>query len=407
MPFPSLPPPVLPANRPPHPPGTRRTRRPSTLRSGWRPSLVTALFLGSAPIARADVPRVVADIPPVQSLVARVMQDIGEPALLMRSDASPHGYAMRPSEALALERSDIVFSASETLTPWLARRVTALAPDATSVELMALPDTLRLERREGATFSAHEHADGHEGEHENEDEDEHDDEHEREDEHENQHENEHDEEHENEHENEHGNEHGNENEHDEDGHDVEPEDGHAEDAAHDGPDAPDPHGWLDPVNAATWLDAIAETLSAADPDNAHRYAANAADGRRELETLRARTEERLAAVREKTFITFHDSYAYFEARFDVRAAGSLSPSDASDPGPTRLREVRESIEQLGVACVFSEPQFDPGRVSALVDGLPVHIGTLDPLGATLAPGPMLYEQLIDAIATTLLDCLDR
>ena len=62
-----------------------------------------------AGMALAEVPRVAVDIAPVHGLVARVMQGVGEPDLVVPPGASPHGYAMRPSEALALDRADAVF----------------------------------------------------------------------------------------------------------------------------------------------------------------------------------------------------------------------------------------------------------------------------------------------------------
>ena len=64
------------------------------------PVLIGGVF--SAP-AFADAPKVVADIAPVHGLVSQVMGDLGTPDLLMRQGSSPHGYAMRPSEAAALQ----------------------------------------------------------------------------------------------------------------------------------------------------------------------------------------------------------------------------------------------------------------------------------------------------------------
>ena len=48
---------------------------------------VAALTISTA---MADVPNVVFDIAPVQSLVARVMQGVDTPDLIIRSGASPH-----------------------------------------------------------------------------------------------------------------------------------------------------------------------------------------------------------------------------------------------------------------------------------------------------------------------------
>ena len=302
--------------------------------------------------ARADVPSVTSDIPPVHSLVAQVMGELGRPSLLVSGAASPHHHALRPSEAAAIEASDVVFWTDRSLTPWLAREIGTLAPDALSVELMTLDGVRRYAAREGERFERHAHGDeGHDDE-----------------------------------------------DHDGADHDG---DGHAhEDGAHD------PHGWLDPSNAVRWLDEIAAVLSRLDADNADVYAANAAEARRALEALVVRTESSLVPVRGRGFVVFHDSIRYFEERFGVAAVAALSPSDASDASPSRVHRVRTAIEQLDVGCVFTEPQLDARRARVLVDGMDgVRLGVVDPLGAGIEPGVALYEELVDGVTRSLVDCL--
>ncbi|WP_138933758.1 zinc ABC transporter substrate-binding protein [Roseovarius arcticus] len=125
-----------------------------------------ALILSSAVAAVADVPKVAVDIAPVQSLVARVMQGLGAPEQIVRQGASPHGYALRPSEARNLTEADAVFWIGPALEPWLERSIDTLAPDAVVVRLLDVPGTTVLEFRQGAQFVAHEdegHDDDHEG----------------------------------------------------------------------------------------------------------------------------------------------------------------------------------------------------------------------------------------------------
>src|SRR5699024_8213753 len=103
---------------------------------------------------------------------------------------------------------------------------------------------------------------------------------------------------------------------------------HAGEGGHDGSDGHshtgvDPHAWLDPLNAKLWLGAIAEALAALDPSNAATYAANAAAGQAGIDALAAELTERLAPLREKPFIVFHDAYHYFEHRFGIEAEGAL------------------------------------------------------------------------------------
>jgi zinc transport system substrate-binding protein len=197
-------------------------------------------------------------------------------------------------------------------------------------------------------------------------------------------------------------EHGNaETNHAEDSHDGEKDgDDHAhKDGAHD------PHAWLAPENAATWLNVIAGQLSMADPENAGAYFANAAAGRSEIEALSDEINSILVPVRGKRFIVFHDAYQYFEVGYDLPATGAISLSDASDPSPARIAEIQSRIAKEGIDCVLAEPQFNQGLVATVLEGTVAGTGVLDPLGSDLEPGPALYPQLMRNLATALAECL--
>ena len=106
-----------------------------------------ALILLAAPAA-AEPPRVVADIAPVHSIVARVMAGVAEPALLIPPGTSPHAHALRPSEARALQDADLVVRVGDALTPGLGDRIAALA-DAEVIALADAPGVRTLPLREG------------------------------------------------------------------------------------------------------------------------------------------------------------------------------------------------------------------------------------------------------------------
>jgi len=333
---------------------------------------VAALLLFTLPL-RAEPPRVAVDIAPVHSLAARVMAGVGAPALILPPGASPHGHAMRPSEAAALDAAEVIFWIGPDLTPWFAPAIESLGAGARVVTLAELPGLTRLDFRTGARFAAHDHdgeAHAQGGAHAHDDhkhaEDGHDD-----------------------------------HEHAEDAHD---EDGHGhDDHAHAGTD---PHLWLDPLNAVVMLQAMAEALAAADPANAATYRANAEEAAEELRRQSERIRASLAAVRGRPFIVFHDGYHYFEARFGIEAAGAIAVSDASEPGAARVAEIRATIEESGARCVFTEPQFMPRLAEMLAAPAGARIGVLDPMGTSLAaPGPQLYPALLDGMAEALHACL--
>ena len=139
------------------------------------------------------------------------------------------------------------------------------------------------------------------------------------------------------------------------------------------------------------------------------YLANAEAARGELDALAAVIEARLAPVRGRPFVVFHDSFHYFEHRFGIEAAGAVAFGDASAPGPARIARIRARIRALGSAsgavCLFREPQFRSALVATVAEGAAVRIALLDPLGAGLPPGPDLYPDLLRGLADSLAGCL--
>lgn len=68
-----------------------------------RSSFLVSIALSLLPLnGWAVTPKVVVDIAPLHSIVAEVMNGVAEPALLIKPEASPHSYSLRPSEAQAL-----------------------------------------------------------------------------------------------------------------------------------------------------------------------------------------------------------------------------------------------------------------------------------------------------------------
>ena len=110
-------------------------------------------------------------------------------------------------------------------------------------------------------------------------------------------------------------------------------------------------------------------------------------------------------MRGAQFVVFHDAYQYFESDFDFPAAGAISLSDASDPSPARIGEIRTRIANEGIDCVLAEPQFNAGLIATVMDGTQAATGVMDPLGSDLEVGPALYPQMIRNLAVTLTGCL--
>ncbi len=320
--------------------------------------LAMAMLFSMCPgSAAAQVPRVATDIAPVHSLTAQVMQGLGVPELIVQRGASPHHYAMRPSEARMVQAADLVISIGAGLTPWLNRRLEVLAGKAQHLELMAVSGTVSLAFREEALFttdSAETINEAHEAHQEHE------------------------------------------------AHEAHEAHEEHQEHVHEGID---PHGWLDPVNGQIWLDAIASALSQLDPANAARYSANALAGKEQISQARTRIEQHLKSLQGQDFIVFHDAYQYFEARFEIRSIGAISASDALKPSAARLAQIRAMVLEHGIDCVLTEPQFNSDLLGSIFENTPIQQGVIDSQGLKLDAGPALYVSLLENIARQIAGCV--
>jgi len=145
----------------------------------------------------------------------------------------------------------------------------------------------------------------------------------------------------------------------------------------------------------------------ADPENATTYQANGADMMKRLDALDTELKTTLEPVKDKPFIVFHDAYQYFENRYGVKVAGSITVSPESIPGAERVKEIHQKVEELGATCVFAEPQFEPKLVKVVTEGSKARSGVLDPEAGALTEGPDLYFDLMRGLATSLKTCLSQ
>lgn len=301
-----------------------------------------ALLVLTSPAAAAPPPEVVVTVRPLHALVSGVMAGVGQPHLLVPGAASPHAFALRPSDAKALRQAALIVWAGPSLETFLEKPLRALGGDARQLMLQEAAGINTLPVRQGGVWDhGHDHQHGHDHNHD------------------------------------HGHEEG----------------------------AIDGHLWLDPRNAIAVTRLVAAELVALDPARAATYQANADRQVAVIAALDREIEAALAPVRERPFIVFHDAYHYLEDRYRLNAAGAITVSPDQRPGAARLSALRQAIRDTGALCVFAEPQFEPTLVRTLVEGTGARTGMLDPEGANLPDGPDFYPALMRFNAKSLVDCL--
>lgn len=305
--------------------------------------LAAAALVLSASQASAEL-KVVASIKPVHALLAEIVAGAGSAAVLVEGNASPHTYALKPSDAKAVNSADVFIRVSEGLEPFTAKLVKSLPSTVKVVTLEQAPGLTLLDKRTAAGFEKHVH-----------------------------------------------------------GKTVKD---HAHDHGHgDAKGARDGHLWLDPVNAKAMTRAIAAALAERSPADAERIKANAVRLEARIDALHAELERDLKPLAGKPFIVFHDAYQYLEARYGLTAAVSITLNPETQPSAKRISEVRSKIAALGAVCVFAEPQFRSKLIDTVTEGTKARAGTLDPEGGGIPSGPEHYFQLMRNLAAGLKACL--
>ncbi len=325
--------------------------------------------------ANAEI-KVITSIKPIHSLASYLMDGIGKPELIVDGYASPHGFSMKPSHAKMLQNADLIFWVGEGMENFLEKPLNSIAKKAEKIELIEIKGLNVLKFRERNIFDEHDH--GHDGHDKKEDD--HDD---------------------------HGHDGHDkkEDDHDDHGHDdnSKKEDDH-DDHGHEGHGHGefDAHIWLDPINAKAILNEMVEHLIENDPKNGSKYKNNLDKALKEIDKLTIEVMTDLS--NSVSSIVFHDAYQYFEKRFNVNVLGAFTVNADVMPGAEQLAEIREIIEHDKVACVFSEPQFNPDIIDAVAKDMNVKTGVLDPLGATLDSGKDLYFKLIRNMSASFKGC---
>ena len=123
----------------------------------WTAALLAAFLClaWAAAGARAEPPMVVASIKPVEAIVAAVMRGVGAPHLIVRGGGSPHSFALRPSDARALNDADVVFRIGPDLDVFLDKPLAALATQARVVTLIDVEGLTLWPMREGGHWDGH------------------------------------------------------------------------------------------------------------------------------------------------------------------------------------------------------------------------------------------------------------
>ena len=336
---------------------------------------------GAAPEVAATTLNVVASTTIVEDLVEQVGGDRVSVESIVPSGADPHTFTIAPSDIRKTAEADLLVIVGAELG--------AIEEDLErSAEGTVLELTHDMDLRpfpEGLAHADDDH-DEEEGEdHGDEDEDEGEDHGDEEEEEGEDHGDEEEEE---------GEDHGDEDEEEGEDHgDEDEEEGHGDEHG-----AFDPHFWMDIDFTIMAVEAIRDELTRLDAEGADHYRERAEAYIAELREVDTEIRELLADLPEERryLVTFHDAYGYFADRYGLTILGFLVEGPEEEPSASAITELVESITELGIPFVFTEPQFSSRVIEQIARDTGTSIRTI-PSGGLAEEYPT-YVEFLRAIA---------
>ncbi|AOF02253.1 zinc ABC transporter substrate-binding protein [Serratia surfactantfaciens] len=303
-------------------------------------TLLASALLMAGPLSSASA-AVVTSIRPLGFIAAAIADGVTPTEVLLPDGASPHDFALRPSDIQRLRSADLVLWVGPDMEAFLTKALVPISADRklANSELPAVKPLLM----KGEDDDDHDHADE---AHNHADDD-------------------------------HGHHHGEYN----------------------------MHVWLSPEVAKVTAIAIHDRLLELMPQNKDKLDANLRQFENLLTQTDKNVGNMLTPVQGKGYFVFHDAYGYFEKHYGLSPLGHFTVNPEIQPGAQRLHQIRTQLVEQKAVCVFAEPQFRPAVINAVAKGTKVRSGTLDPLGIGIALGKDSYGKFLTALSNQYVSCL--
>ncbi|MDY6051035.1 MAG: metal ABC transporter substrate-binding protein [Rothia sp. (in: high G+C Gram-positive bacteria)] len=119
---------------------------------------------------------------------------------------------------------------------------------------------------------------------------------------------------------------------------------------------PNPHAWMSPLAAQTYVDNIAEAFSQLDPEHADAFTANAEAYKKELQKVHDQLVAELADLPEqqRLLVTCEGAFSYLAHDASLEEAYLWAVNSDGQTGSRRIREIADTVEENQVPAVFCE-----------------------------------------------------
>ena len=122
----------------------------------------------------------------------------------------------------------------------------------------------------------------------------------------------------------------------------------------------DPHVWNSPVNVEVWVENIEKALTAADPEDAAVFRANAARYTNVLKELDAYAKSRFETVPQdrRKILTSHNAFGYFSGEYGITLLSPVGLSTETEASAADVGKLIDQIKKENVKTYFFENSND-------------------------------------------------
>jgi zinc/manganese transport system substrate-binding protein len=173
--------------------------------------------------------------------------------------------------------------------------------------------------------------------------------------------------------------------------------GHAEGDVHP---YGNPHYMLDPVLAKTALQNIYTALVAFAPKYKAEFTRNRDEYLTRLNAKIADWEKQLRPLRGVKFVSYHEHWPYFAARFGMEYFGTIELKPGIDPTPRHIEALIAAMKAMNVPIVVREPQFPEKVPKRIAQQTGASMITL-PIMPGGVPNTETYIKMMDYIVHTM------
>jgi ABC-type Zn uptake system ZnuABC Zn-binding protein ZnuA len=148
---------------------------------------------------------------------------------------------------------------------------------------------------------------------------------------------------------------------------------------------------MDPNNVLVWVENIAVALSAADPEHAAAYQANAEAYAAELRALDEWIRAQVAQVpaENRSLVADHATLGYFAEEYGFTQVGTITGSFSTEAAPSaqELAALEDEIRSLGVRAIFVTEASNQSMVEQIAQDTGIRAVWLYHASLTEADGP--------------------